>query len=335
MAQVTETKQWRVVHTDTRFDGLELGDAPIPKLGERDVLVRIHAGDYPFPLELPIIPGSDGAGEVVDVGEKVTLWKKGDRVVTLMIQGHLYGPFTPAAAQTGLGASIDGTLRKYGVFTEWGLVRAPRNLSYREASTLSCAGVTSWNALYGLKPLKPGQTVLVLGTGGVSIFALQFAKAAGATVIATTSSDSKAAVLKKLGADHVIKYSEDPNWGETAKALTPGGQGVDHVIEVGGAGTLHQSQKAIKFEGVMSIIGAVSNESKPMPSILDSWIHTYTARGVAVGSRAMMEDMVAAIESNDIHPLVDDREFSLEETKDAFHYFSTGSNFGKVVITVL
>jgi NADPH:quinone reductase-like Zn-dependent oxidoreductase len=294
------------------------------------------------------VAGSDGAGEVVAVGEKVTSWKRGDRVVTLMLQGYLYGPYTAAAAQTGLGASIDGTLRQYGVFVEWGLVRAPRNLTYREAM-LSCAGVTAWNALYGLRPVRPGETVLVLGTGGVSIFALQvggpdsrlyncppslsvsgrllankatqFAKAAGAQVIATTSLDDKVALLKRLGADHVINYSEDPEWGATAKALTLGGRGVDHVIEVGGAGTLHQSQKAIKLEGIMSVIGAVAKESKPIPTILDSWINTYTARGVAVGSREMMEDMVDAIEANDIHPLIDGREFSLEQAKDAFHYF--------------
>lgn len=150
---------------------------------------------------------------------------------------------------------------------------------------------------------------------------MQLATAAGARVIATTSSDDKVALLKRLGADHVINCSEDPEWGTTVKALTPGGQGVDHIIEVGGAGTLHQSQKAIKFEGIMSVIGAVAKESKPMPSILDSWINTYTARGVAVGSRDMMEDMVGAIEANDIHPLIDGREFSLEQAKDAFHYF--------------
>ncbi|KAI1770998.1 NAD(P)-binding protein [Hypoxylon cercidicola] len=326
----TTTKQWIVTGVEKGFDGLEFVDAEIPKVGDSDVLVKLHAaslnyrdliipkGMYPFPASFPVVPSSDGAGEVVEVGSKVSQWKKGDKVVTLFNQGHQYGPIQPSMMGTGLGGAMDGALRQYGVFSENGLVRAPANLSYVEASTLPCAALTSWNALYGLKPLKPGETVLVQGTGGVSIFALQFAKAAGARVIATTSSKEKEEILKKLGADHVINYKEDPNWGETAKKLT-NGAGVEHIVEVGGANTLQQSLNAIKPEGVINIIGFLGGGNAET-SILQCLMHICTARGILVGSKALMEDMVAAIEANDIHPVVDKEVFSLENTKEAYEY---------------
>ncbi|RYP19073.1 hypothetical protein DL765_003569 [Monosporascus sp. GIB2] len=338
-------KQWSVSGKDKDFDGLQLVDAPVPKVGENDVLVKLHAaslnyrdliipkGMYPFPTNFPVVACSDGAGEVVEVGSKVSRFAKGDRVVTLFNQGHQFGPVDIAASHTGLGGAIDGTLRQFAVFNENGLVRAPRNLDYAEASTLTCAALTSWNALYGLKPLKPGETVLVQGTGGVSVFALQFAKAAGATVIATTSSNEKAQTLKKLGAHHVINYKEDANWGETAKKLTPGGAGVDHIVEVGGAGTLEQSLKAVKFEGIISIIGFLGG-AKDMPSIIECLGHICTARGVYVGSRALMEDMVRAIEANDIHPVVDERVFDFESAREAYEYQWSQKHFGKVVIKI-
>ncbi|RYP57343.1 hypothetical protein DL769_009550 [Monosporascus sp. CRB-8-3] len=338
-------KQWSVSGKDKGFDGLQLVDAPVPKVGENDVLVKLHAaslnyrdliipkGMYPFPANFPVVACSDGAGEVVEVGSKVSRFAKGDRVVTLFNQGHQFGPVDIAASHTGLGGAIDGTLRQYAVFNENGLVRAPRNLDYAEASTLTCAALTSWNALYGLKPLRPGETVLVQGTGGVSVFALQFAKAAGATVIATTSSDEKAQTLKRLGAHHVINYKEDANWGETAKKLTPGGAGVDHVVEVGGAGTLEQSLKAVKFEGVISVIGFLGG-AKATPSIIECLNNLCTARGVYVGSRALMEDMVRAIEANDIRPVVDERVFDFEKAREAYEYQWSQKHFGKVVIKI-
>lgn len=270
-----------------------------------------------------MVAGSDGAGEVVQVGPRVTRWKKGDRVVTLFNQGHQFGEMTPLAAQTGLGGVLDGTLRQYGAFPETGLVRAPDNLDLREASTLSCAAVTSWNALYGLKPLKPGQWVLVQGTGGVSMFALQFAKAAGAKVIATTSSADKEAMVKKLGADHVINYKSDSSWGKTARGLTPDGAGVDYIIEVGGADTLAHSLDAIKYGGIISIIGFLGG-MKPKSSILEAVTNICTFRGVYVGSREMMEDMVAAIEANDIHPVVDKKVFPLAQAREAYDYMVSG-----------
>jgi NADPH:quinone reductase-like Zn-dependent oxidoreductase len=182
---------------------------------------------------------------VLAVGKKATQFTAGDKVVMQFNQGHQAGPVTPAALATGLGGALDGTLRQYAVFPESGLALAPSNLTPTEAGTLTCAPLTAWNALYGLesKALKPGNTVLTQGTGGVSLAAIQFAKAAGATVIATTSSDEKAKRLESLGADIVLNYKKDINWGETAKRLSPGKLGVDHIVEVGGPGTMSQSLK--------------------------------------------------------------------------------------------
>ncbi|ROV95617.1 hypothetical protein VSDG_05316 [Cytospora chrysosperma] len=338
-------KQWTITSAEKGFDGLEYGDVQVPKVGENDVLVKIQGaslnyrdliiplGHYPFPTKFPVAACSDGAGEVVEVGSRVSRFRPGDKVVTLFNQGHQFGAVDMAAAGTGLGGVVDGTLRQFGVFNENGLSHAPGNLSAVESATLTCAGLTAWNALYGLKPLLPGQWVLVQGTGGVSIFGLQFAKAAGARVIATTSSAAKADTLRALGADHVINYVEDPNWGATAKALTPGGAGVDHVVEVGGAGTLEQSCAAIKYEGVISIIGFLGG-AKPKTTALDCLMHICTFRGVYVGSRQMLEAMVACIEANDIHPVVDDKVFTLDQAKEAYQYMWDKKHFGKVGIKI-
>lgn len=239
------------------------------------------------------MPGSDGAGEVVAVGPKVTRFKEGDKVLTLFNQGHISGSLDAKSLMTGVGGCVDGTLRAHGVFSEEGLVAMPSNLNYLEGSTLVCAGLTAWNALYGLAPLMPGDYVLTQGTGGVSTFAVQFAKAAGAKVIATTSSPAKAELLKKLGADHVINYKETPNWGETAKALTPGGVGVKHVLEVGGPGTMAQSLKAVQIDGIITIIGFVAAPTPDQPTFLDCLNHLCTVRGVLVGNRAQFEAMVS------------------------------------------
>ncbi|KAL4890988.1 hypothetical protein BDV59DRAFT_76238 [Aspergillus ambiguus] len=340
-------KQWTVLNKDNDFNGLTYGDAPVPKVGENEVLVKLHAaslnyrdliipkGMYPFPLNFPVVPGSDGAGEVVEVGPKVTQFKKGDKVTTLFNQLHQYGPIDAAASKSGLGGVIDGTLREYGVFNENGVVKSPSNLTHLESSTLTCAALTSWNALYGLKPLTPGQTVLVQGTGGVSMFALQFAKAAGAIVIATTSSAEKAEKLKKLGADHVINYKTNPNWGEIARTLTPNNQGVDYIIEVGGTGTLAQSLKCIKFEGFVNIIGFLGGAGpKDQPTLLETLSNICTVRGIYVGSKALMNDMIRAIEVNNIHPVVDPKVFTLDQTKEAYEYMWAQKHFGKLTIKI-
>jgi len=345
MSVPSTQKQWVITGSDKGFDGLVSKEAPVPKLGEHDVLVKLHAaslnyrdlaiakGIYPFPLDLPKVAASDGAGEVVEVGSRVTQWKKGDRVVTLFNQGHQYGELTPESVATALGGALEGTLRPYATFPETGLVRAPANLNDIEASTLPCAALTSWNALYGLKPLKPGDWVIVQGTGGVSLFALQFAKAAGAKVIATTSSAQKAETLKKLGADHVINYREDPNWGVTARKLTPNQAGADHIIEVGGEYTMGQSLKAVKYGGIITLIGFLGG-AKPKDNILDALSNICTLRGVFVGSRQQMEDMCRAIEANDIHPVVDKKVFPLDQAREAYEYMWAQKHFGKLCISI-
>ncbi|KAH8809095.1 hypothetical protein F5884DRAFT_753598 [Xylogone sp. PMI_703] len=340
------TKAWTVNPRDD-FSGLKLNnEVSIPPLSDNDVLVKFHAASlnyrdlviaknkYPFGVRDGVIPGSDGAGEVVAVGSKVTRFKTGDKVCTLFNQAHLGGSLNPKTAGTGVGGIVDGTLRQYGAFNEQGLVAMPSTLTYEEASTLSCAAVTAWNALYGLKPLLPGDVVLTQGTGGVSIFAAQFAKAAGATVIATTGSPQKVEVLKKLGVDHIINYKEDPNWGETAKSLTPNGEGVAHVIEVGGPGTIAQSFKAVKMEGVISIIGFLDNSGEQQPSYLEPLSRNAIVRGILVGSRILFEELNRAIDANKIKPAVDSKIFSLEQLPDAYQYMWDQKHFGKVVIKI-
>ncbi|KAF2121367.1 hypothetical protein BDV96DRAFT_564135 [Lophiotrema nucula] len=344
----TTAKQWTVEGKDG-FDSLKFNEkAPVAQLGDKDVLVKIHAvslnyrdliipkGKYPFPVTEGVVPGSDGAGTVEAIGSRVTRFKPGDKVVTLFNQGHTAGSLDFQSMGTGLGGVLDGTFREFAAFDEQGLVHKPSNLDWLEASTLSCAALTAWNALYGLetRAIKPGQVVLTQGTGGVSTFAVQFAKAAGATVIATTSSQDKAEILKKHGADHVINYKENPNWGEQAKSLTPGQAGVHHVIEVGGPTTMKQSIKAIKIDGVISIIGFIGGFSKDQPTFLDCLNNLFTVRGLLVGSRHQFEDMNRAIEANNIHPIVDEKVFDLDHLKDAYEYMWDQKHFGKLCVKV-
>ncbi|KAI9667508.1 MAG: hypothetical protein M1821_000324 [Bathelium mastoideum] len=342
-------KQWNVAKKGSFDEGLELSEVPVPtELHDNQVLVRFHGaslnfrdliivlGKYPFAQRDGVVPASDGAGVVERVGPAVTRFQPGDKVLTLFNQGHLAGSLDPQTAQTGVGGAIDGALRQYGAYDEQGLVRMPANLNFVEGATLTCAGLTAWNALYGLtdKALKPGDWVVTQGTGGVSVFALQFAKAAGCKVIATTSSQDKADRLKQLGADHVINYKEDPNWGETAKKLTPGGEGVNHVIEVAGPTTMKQSLAAIKIDGVISIIGFVGGQTKDQPTFLDCLMNIAVVRGVLVGSRQQFEDMNRAVEANNIHPVIDSKLFKLEEAKEAYKYQYGQGHFGKVGIQI-
>lgn len=296
-------------------------------------------GNYPWEMAPNVVAGSDGAGTVLSVGKKVTRFVPGDKVVTTLFTDHLAGPVTPATSAGALGTAIDGTLRTHGIFDEQGLVRMPEGLSFVEASTLSCAGVTAWNAVFGLpgREPKPGHWVLTQGTGGVSLFALQFAKAAGARVIATTGSDEKIALLKKLGADHVINYRQTPDWGKTAKEIT-GGRGVDLVVEVGGPATLAQSVESIRLEGTMSILGAVSGitQDQGQPRLLDAWLSLFTARGLWLGNREQMEAMCAAIEADveRLRPVVDPNVFTLDQLKEAYEYLGAGKHTGKVGIKI-
>ncbi|MCJ1380631.1 hypothetical protein MMC17_003739 [Xylographa soralifera] len=343
------TKQWTIEGHEGWDQSLKFSEnAVVQDIGDHDVLVRFHAasvnyrdlimvkGLYKYAQNLGVVAGSEGAGAVEAVGPQVTRFKPGDNVVTNFHQGHIYGAPDMAALCSGLGGALDGVIRELGVFNEQGLVRMPRNLNFLEASTLSCSAVTAWNSLYGLesKALKAGDWVLVQGSGGVSIFGLQFAKAAGAKVIATTSSPEKVERLKKLGADHVINYKEDEKWGETAKSLTPNQEGVNHILEVGGPATIAQAFKALKLDGNISIIGFLTGYTGDGQSFLDCLTHYCTVRGIIVGSRAHFEDMNKCIEANDIHPVIDQKIFSLEEVKEAYQYLSDQQFFGKVVIKI-
>lgn len=238
--------------------------------------------------------------------------------------------------QSSTGAAVDGTFRTVGAFDQQGLVAMPEGLTFAEASTLSCAGVTAWNALFGHsgKPVRVGQWVLTQGTGGVSIFAIQFAKAVGARVVATTSSDERAELLRNLGADHIINYRETPDWGSVARKLT-GGVGVDLVVDVAGNASLKQSVAATKLEGVISCVGMIGGESKEeVPSLLDCWLNNITARGLWVGSRLQMEEMTQAVQGNleKLRPVVDPKVFRLEQLKEAYEYQWSGKHQGNVCI---
>ncbi|KAH8645401.1 hypothetical protein BX600DRAFT_391358 [Xylariales sp. PMI_506] len=330
MALPSTQKKWVILGQGRGLDGFQFTEGPVPDVDEHGVL-----GTYPFTVNAPVVGGSDGAGEVVEVGSKATKWKIGDRVATLFNPGHQSGPITTAAYnQGGLGGVIDGTFQEYGVFDETWLVRLAENLSFVEGATLSNAGVTAWNALYGLKPLKPGEWVLVQGTGGVSVFAVQFAKAGGAKVVATTSTPAKFELLRGMGADHVINYREDPEWGTTARKLTPNGQGFDHILDVGAAGTMTQALQAVKYEGIISVIGALSEE-RPKENVFAALEHICTLRGLFVGSRDMMEDMMAAIEVNKIQPVVDEHVFSLDQLKLGLERMKAQQHVGKIVIKII
>ncbi|KAM0330563.1 hypothetical protein ACHAQA_003510 [Verticillium albo-atrum] len=297
----------------------------------------IPQGNYPFPVKPSVIPGSDGSGSILAVGSKVTKFAVGDRVCTHFAQLHQANPISPEALSSNLGGAIDGTLRRHAVFPESGVVPAPPSLTTIEASTLTVAPLTAWNAFYGLqsKALKSGDWVLTQGTGGVSLSAIQLAVAAGATVVATTSSDQKAEALKKLGAAHVVNYKNTSNWGEAARALTPNGAGFDHIIEVGGESSVVQSLKAIRLEGVITFVGSLTMpEGDKDASLLQTLIKLCTVRGILVGSRQQFEEMNRAIEAAKIKPVVDPKTFAFEDLLEAYQYQLERKHFGKVVVTL-
>lgn len=328
------------------FDGLDAwrpSERPEPKPGRGQVLVRLHAaslnyrdllivnGLYPFAVNPGgLIPLSDGAGEIVAVGPQVRRFKGGERVAGIFSQSWLGGEQVSDAWHTSLGGAIDGVLTEYQVFDEDGLVTLPDHLSYEAAATLPCAAVTAWNALYGLKPLRAGETVLTLGTGGVSIFAIQFARAAGARVIATSSSDDKLAKARSLGAHETINYRAHPDWEQEVRRLT-GGSGVDHVVEIGGTGTLQRSIASTRAGGHIGLIGLLAQGSAIDPlAILGG---SCTVRGVMVGSREMFEAMNRVIALHRIEPVVD-RVFAFGEAKAALAYLAQGAHVGKVVVRI-
>lgn len=325
----------------TAFDFSKIVEAPVdlPSLGPNDVLLKMHAcslnyrdymvakGIYNPKQKLPLVPLSDGAAEVVDVGSAVTRFGKGDRVMPIFMQRWISGELTQLGAKSALGAALDGVLRQELVLHEDGLLKIPAHLSYEEAATLPCAGVTAWNALFETGALRPGQSVLILGTGGVAIFALQFAKAAGAKVVITSSSSEKLEKAKSLGADVLINYRSNPDWENAVLKEFP--NGVDHVIEVGGTGTLDRSVKAVKLGGHVSLIGVLSaGQFNPTPLLMKG----VRLQGIFVGSREMFEHMNNAIDANKIRPVID-RVFKTGEIKEALEYMVSGGHFGKIVLS--
>jgi NADPH:quinone reductase-like Zn-dependent oxidoreductase len=322
------------------LDSLQLAERPDPKPGPGQVLLRMRAwslnyrdlmvvkGVYNPRLKLPLIPLSDGVGEVVEVGQGVSRVKAGDRVAGAFMPGWIDGPVTDAKAKTALGGGIDGLLAEYTVLPADGVVHVPAHLSDEEAATLPCAAVTAWNALVASGGLKAGASVLTQGTGGVSLFALQFARLSGARVIATSSSDAKLARALKMGASDGINYKTNPDWEKKVVELT-GSVGVDHVVEVGGAGTLPRSLKAVRMAGTISLIGVLSGagEINPTPILM----RNVRVQGIFVGSREMFEAMNRAISLHQLKPVVD-RVFPFDEAREALRYMESGAHFGKIAI---
>ena len=296
-------------------------------LNYRDVLVATGF----FPAADGLIPLSDGAGDVVAVGAGVSQFKVGDAVVSTFHPAWLDGHIEKSEMLGTPGGPADGFACEETTRPALHFTHAPRGLSHAEAATITCAGVTAWRALFTDGGLKPGATVLVMGTGGVSVFALQFAKAAGATVIATSSSLERLERLKALGADHVINYRENAEWGASVLELT-GGIGVDNVVEVGGPNTLPQSLIAARTGGHLAIIGAVGGFDGGIPFAITQ-AKRLRLQGVTVGSRADQIAAVRAIEANGIRPVVD-RSFALDNLADAFRHLHAGKHFGKIGIEI-
>ncbi len=322
------------------IDDLTLAEAPEPEPQRGQVKLRMRAwslnyrdlmvatGRYGVGGTKPgLIPLSDGAGEVVAVGPDVRRARPGDRICPTFMQGWLGGEVIAEARQRALGGGIDGVLADYVLVDQEDLVHIPDHLSFEEAATLPCAAVTAWNALFGARALRPGETVLVLGSGGVSVFALQFAHAAGARVIATSSSDAKLARLRALGAADGINYRDTPDWQEAVRALT-GGRGADYVVEVGGAGTLPRSIAAARIGGQVALIGVLTGgQIDPAPIMRRNIV----LRGIFVGSREMFAAMNRAITHHRIRPQID-KVFAFAQAREAYRHLQAAGHVGKVVI---
>jgi NADPH:quinone reductase-like Zn-dependent oxidoreductase len=334
-------KTWRVA-AGSRIEGMALADEPSARPGPSQVRVRVRAttlnyrdllivnGPYPVSTQAPLVPGSDAAGEVIEVGSAVTRFKVGERVTSCFFPNWIDGRMTRAGIAGALGGGETGTFAEELVLDERSLVKSPAHLDFAQSAALTCAGTTAWNALFVSGGLKPGGTVLLLGTGGVSIWALQLAKAAGARVIITSSSDEKLAKARALGADAGINYVQNPEWGAEVKKLTDG-EGVDLVLEVGGEKTFPQSLASARLQGSIMVIGGVSGLGGSMvPRQLVGV--AVRMQGVYVGSRAMHEDLARFVEVAGIKPVID-RTFAGADAQEAFRYFAAGKHFGKVALS--
>ena len=326
----------------TGIDALKPVDLPVPKPARGQALVKVAAcalnyrdlaiatGRYRSPTRANVIPLSDGAGIVVETGEGVNKVKAGDRVLGCFFQRWTGGDPGSDTQASALGGGVDGMLAEYVVLEEDGLVKTPAHLSDEAAATLPCAALTAWHALVEHGRLTPGQTILVQGTGGVSIFALQFARMAGATVIVTSSSDEKLARAKQMGAAHGVNYRVTPDWDRAVQDIT-GGRGVDQVVEVGGPGTFARSLNAIRVGGKISLIGVLAGMADINPSMILA--RRASVQGISVGSTQMFEAMNRAISANGLKPVVD-RVFPMAETREAYAWLQSASHFGKVVISI-
>jgi len=335
-------KTWRVA-AGGGIEGLKIQTESPAALGPTSVRVRLRAatlnyrdlmvlkGFYPVSTKEPLVPGSDGAGDVIETGSAVTRFKVGDRVTTCFFPDWVEGRMSGPKIATALGAGGAGTLAEEVVLDERSLVGSPAHLDHAQAASLTCAGVTAWNALFETGGLKPGQTVLLLGTGGVSIWALQLARAAGARVIITSSSDEKLARARALGASETINYSKLPEWSGEVRRLT-GGEGVDLVLEVGGEKTAQQSLASVRMQGAVIVIGGVSGFGGAIaPRALIS--SATRMQGVYVGSRQMHEDLARFVAGAKISPMVD-KVYAFGDAPEAYRYFEAGRHFGKVGVTL-
>jgi len=335
-------KAYELVSGCKSLEGLRLVEKARPEPGAGQLLVRVRATSLNYRDQMIVtgayfggsvtrdtIPLSDGAGEVVGVGTGITRFKTGDRVAGTFFLGWVDGP--PNGPRPARGAPVDGMLTEFALLDEVDAVAIPGNLSFEEAATLPCAGVTAWHALIVTAGVKPGDTVLVMGSGGVSMFALQFAKTAGARVIMTSSSDEKLARGRALGAAEGINYQRTPDWEKEVLRVT-GGRGVDVVVEVGGPGTLARSMQAVAYAGKITLIGVLAGlqgETNPHPIMRKG----ASMHGIFVGNRVMFERMNTAIENTGLKPVID-KVFTFEQAADAYRYQQSGAHFGKVVIKV-
>lgn len=332
-----------LVETVGSLDNLKLVDRPEPRPGDGQVLVRLRAATLNYrdlvttaggygshQRRENLIPLSDGAGEVVEIGAGVTKWATGDRVVGHIFPKWLTGRPNEDRLSASLGGSVDGVACEYRVFGEDEILRVPDHLSYPEAAALPCAALTAWVSVIEQGRTGPGQSVLTQGTGGVSLFALQFAKMAGAQIVATSSSAEKLERLRELGANHVINYREDANWGHTALRFVP--EGVDLVVEIGGGQTMAQSLRAVRMGGTISVIGVVAGARHDLnvPVLI---LKNVRLQGASAGNRDHFADMLAAIAHHKLHPVMD-RTFALAELRDALEHLRSGRHVGKVAIAI-
>lgn len=335
-------RQWEI---QGRFglDALKQTECPPSQLGDYDVRISVTAvslnyrdlltvqGIYNPRQPLPLRPASDGVGIVSEVGRRVTRVKVGDRVCGAFLQRWIDGDLDKHKARSSLGGPLPGMLAEEVVLDEQGIVKPPAHLTDEECATLPCAAVTAWRALVVEGHIKSGDTVLVQGTGGVSLFALQFAKMAGARVLITSSSDQKLERAKALGADEMLNYRSQPDWDEWARGKT-GGEGVDHVVEVGGAGTFERSLRAARMGGHISVIGVLAGFQTTL-GIAPVLMNSLKLHGIYVGSRQMFEAMNRAIEANGMRPVVD-RVFPFDQAVEALQMMESGEHFGKICIRV-